>query len=123
MTDRQHDSWDLAAGRILRRLTETNGIELVSSHGITALTSPLSALLARLQDEDNRTGVVADWLMEQHEVADLFASDEELEVILVQEWRRPPDLADVDDVEEDVEDLGGEDVEDLGGEENGDMMG
>lgn len=86
MTEQTKDNYDLAASRILRRLADEEGIEFVSSYGIAALTSPLSAFLGRLEQPDGRAGALADWLCDQQEVADLYASDEELEAILAAEW-------------------------------------
>lgn len=82
------DNWDLAAARVLARLSEDEGIEFVSSRGVPSLTSPLSAFLLRLSEsgETDRADALADWLMEQQEVADLYASDSELEALLHEEW-------------------------------------
>jgi len=82
------DNWDLAAARVLARLSEDEGIEFVSSRGVPSLTSPLAAFLLRLSEsgETDRADALADWLMEQQEVADLYASDSELEALLHEEW-------------------------------------
>lgn len=110
MTEELKDQWDLAASRVLRRLAAEGGIELVSSYGIAALTSPMSAFLLHDEPVKERADALADWLIEQQEVADLFASNEDLEAILVAEWdsvdaARPAATFEEDDLEEDDQDL------------------
>jgi uncharacterized protein (TIGR02996 family) len=83
--DQSKDTYDVAAARILRRLAEEDGIEFVSSYGVSSLTNPLSMFLLNLESDD-RAAALADFLLEKDEVADLFASDEVLEEVLKQEW-------------------------------------
>lgn len=105
MTAYSKDHWDLAARRVLQRLVAEEGVELVSSHGVSLLTTPLSAFLLQLDQADGRAEALADWLMDQAEVADLFASNEDLDAILAEEWDAVAEDAEAGDEEEEDEDL------------------
>ncbi len=79
------DQLELAAIRVLARLKETEGIDLVSTHGVNTLASSLARFLVNAQ-ETSRASATAEWLIEQRQVGDLFASDEQLERLLQEEW-------------------------------------
>lgn len=79
------DQLELAAIRVLARLKETEGIDLVSTHGVNTLASSLARFLIK-DPKMARAGATAEWLIEQHQVGDLFASDEDLERLLQEEW-------------------------------------
>jgi hypothetical protein len=104
MTAYSKDHWDLAARRVLQRLVAEEGVELVSSHGVSLLTTPLSAFLLQLDQADGRAEALADWLIDQAEVADLFASNEDLDAILAEEWDAVAAAAAGEDEGEDLED-------------------
>jgi ABC-type sugar transport system substrate-binding protein len=99
------DHWDLAARRVLQRLVAEEGVELVSSHGVSLLTTPLSAFLLQLDQADGRAEALADWLIDQTEVADLFASNEDLDAILAEEWDAVAAAAEAAGEEEEDEEL------------------
>lgn len=82
----QHDEADLAAIRILQQLVEREGIEFVSSRGVSALASAASSFLLRQPARPERGAAFANWLMEQVEVRDLYVDDDELEAILHEVW-------------------------------------
>jgi hypothetical protein len=82
------DAFDMAAEALLSRLLEQEGIELVSSRGIAVLRGPLSSFILDLETPEGRAEAIADWLMQQAEVADLFAEDEAIEAALTETWDR-----------------------------------
>jgi len=82
------DEFDMAAEALISRLIEEEGIELVSSRGVAVLRGPLSAFILDLESPEGRAEAIADWLMQQAEVADLFAEDEAIEAALAETWDR-----------------------------------
>jgi uncharacterized protein (TIGR02996 family) len=82
----QQDNWDVAAAEILGQLDESGAVEFVTRRGAQTLSSSLSVLLLRLPRDDERAPAVADWLIDQKEVADLFIANDDLEALLRRHW-------------------------------------
>ena len=84
--DEYSDHFELAARRVLTRLLESQGIQFVSSRGVSALAGLVSQYLYDHREDPERATRFADWLMDQVEVAELFVDDQQLETILAEEW-------------------------------------
>lgn len=82
----QHDDEDFAAIQVLQQLVEREAIELVSSRGITSLASAASSFLLQREGDPERGAAFAAWLIDQAEVADLYADDDQLEQLLQELW-------------------------------------
>lgn len=82
----QHDEADLAAIRVLQKLVEREGVEFVSSRGVSTLASAASVFLLRQRSNPERSAAFAAWLIDQVEVRDLYLDDDQLEDILRECW-------------------------------------
>jgi uncharacterized protein (TIGR02996 family) len=82
----QHDDADLAAIRVLQELVEREGIEFVSSRGVSTLAPSVASLLLRHEGNPERSAVLAAWLIDHIEVRDLYLDDEQLEQLLRDTW-------------------------------------
>jgi len=80
------DKWEIAAARILEKLESDGGIEFSSSRGVAVLANPFADVLLADDDPVARADEIAEWLMDKKEVADLFASDEDLKELLREIW-------------------------------------
>jgi uncharacterized protein (TIGR02996 family) len=87
----QHDDADLAAIRVLERLFEREGIEFVSSRGVSALAPAVASFLLRHENDRERSAMFAAWLIDHVEVRDLYVDDEQLEELLRELWDVRPD--------------------------------
>jgi uncharacterized protein (TIGR02996 family) len=82
----QHDEADLAAIHVLQQLLEHEGIEFVSSRGVSGLASAAANFLLRVQSRPDRGAALAAWLIDQDEVRDLYVDDDRLEQLLQDCW-------------------------------------
>ena len=70
------------AERLLERLLEQKMIELEGGSDHNKLTAGMSQVLATDSDPRSRAVRLAQWLLSQGEVAELFASDDELAALI-----------------------------------------
>ena len=84
------DDEERAAARILTRLAESGGVAFVSSRGALALAGAAARVLSRKLEAPALAEALADWLIDQVEVADLYVDDDELEALIVAEWISRP---------------------------------
>ncbi|HLT40733.1 MAG TPA: leucine-rich repeat domain-containing protein [Enhygromyxa sp.] len=82
----QHDEADLAAIRVLQQLVEREGVEFVSSRGVSTLASAASTFLLRQVGNRERGAAFAAWLIDQVEVRDLYFDDDQLDALLGEVW-------------------------------------
>ena len=80
------DSADLAAKRVLSRLVDTRALELSSTRGVSAMAGGAARFLLDNDRVGRRAARFAEWLIDQPEVADLFAEDELIERVLAEAW-------------------------------------
>lgn len=80
------DKWEIAAARILEKLESDGGIEFSSSRGVAVLANPFADVLLADDNPVARADEIAEWLIDKKEVADLFATDEDLKTLLREIW-------------------------------------
>ncbi len=83
-----HDEADLAAIRVLEQLVACEGVEFVSTRGVSTLAAATASFLLRRADGRSRAAAFAAWLIDQVEVSDLYLDDDELEAVLRESWDR-----------------------------------
>lgn len=81
------DARRLAAQTVLQELENREGLSFASSNGSVVLAERAAHTLVQLTGrEGERAEAFADWLVSERETAELFASDQDIEALLVHHW-------------------------------------
>jgi hypothetical protein len=79
------DANRIPADRLLAELVERRWVELRGNTDRAQLVEHMSRMLDQAKDPHQRAASLAEWLMSQESVAELYASDEELAALLEQQ--------------------------------------